>query len=75
MLKFRGSLMRESHSREAWAAQAAGDPLRYRRASPRKASAKEKFVIMIPRQNGYLKLGEEKYQERRQNTVAPKIEE
>lgn len=74
-IQFRGSLMRERHSRETQSAQVAGDPLGWGRVSPRKASAKEKIVIMIPRQNGYLKLREKKYQERRQNMVVPRTEE
>ena len=63
MLKFRGSLFRDHPSREAWSARPAGDPLGWRGPSPRKASAKEKFVVMIPRQNVYLKWGEEKHWE------------
>jgi len=67
----------ECRSREACSARAAGYPLGWRGASPRKASAKKKSVIMIPRQNGYLnRRGQtQRPRERRQNTVAPRTEE
>lgn len=42
---------------------AAGNPSW--RAVPGKAPAKENSVVVIPRQNGYFKLGEEKHREER----------
>lgn len=74
MLKFRGSLVRECHSRGP-VSLSCRQPFRVCGGlSPRKASAKEKFVIMIPRQNGYLKLGEENTK-REDKTIAPGMEE
>lgn len=74
MLKFRGSLVRKCHSRGP-VSPSCRQPFRVcGGVSPRKASAKEKSVIMIPRQNGYLKLREENTK-REDKTIAPGIEE
>lgn len=60
----------------ACSAQAAGHPVGWRGTSPRKASAKGNICNHDSKAKWYLKMGEKKYQERRQNTVvAPRTEE